>query len=202
MTNLYRTRVVLTGWEGAPGLNTFMWSQGTLPEVTPADVSAWHQDIADAYVAARDYLANGITFQVQADVDVIDEETGNVIGIVIAEDGAVGDSATPSAGSALSRATQAIVAAQSDVWQNGRRLAGRIFFGPLGEAAFGSDGLLTTTAAGDIGGAFGNLNTGTGPRWAIYSRPKPGQVGYYGDVVNVTCRRSPGVLRSRRPSTT
>lgn len=198
MTTLYRTRVTLNGWQGGPGVNTFIWSQGTLPEVAGDEVSSWHQDIADAYVAVRQYLCDGLVFQVQPEVDVLDSATGNITGVLVATGGAVGDTAGTSQTSALSRATQAIVSTKTDVWQGGRRLQGRIFLGPIAADAFTETGQFSNTFMGNVENAFGALNTGLGPRWAVYHRPRGSADGYYGDIVNVTCRPYAGNLKSRR----
>lgn len=199
MTTLYRSRVVLTGWEGAPGLNTIIWSKGTLISVGSEEVEQWHDDLGAAFAAQKGACVDNWRFTIQASVDVFDSVTGNLTGVITSAGGDVTDVNGTAGSSKLSRATQAIISAQTDVFEGGRRLQGRLFFGPLNSDAFDEDGTIQSGVIDGLNTAFGALNTGTGPRWGIWSRPKPGGGGgYYGDIVTVNTREKPGVLRSRR----
>lgn len=199
MPTIYRSRVVLTGWEGAPGLNTIYWTKGTLVSVGPTEVQNWHDDIGQAWAAVKGYCCDSWTLTVQAQADIIDVESGNITGVVTADGTEFTASQTTGSVSAMSRATQACVALGTDVWANGRRLAGRVFFGPLNTEAFTEAGVLNGTAVAAMNSAFGTINTGTGPRWAVYHRPTAlGGDGYYGDVTAINTRTRPAVLRSRR----
>jgi len=201
VTNIYRSRIALTGWPGAPGVNTIYWTKGTLSTVGPTEVANWHQDLADAWEIFGGYCVDNWTLTVQAQVDVLDVESGELVDIVISDAAEPTWSQTTAVDSALSRASQLVVALYTDQFFAGRRLAGRTFLGPINTEAFTEDGEINSTCISAVSDAANAINSGTGPRWAIYSRPKTGagaHVGRYGDIVNAVCRPFPAVLRSRR----
>jgi len=191
--------VQLTGWEGAPGLNTIMWTKGTLTSVGPEDVENWHDDILACYDAAKGAYVDSVTATVLAQVDVIDVASGDITGSITSAGGDVSVTQSTVANSKLSRATQINIALLTDVWANSRRLAGRMFFGPVQSEVFDEDGQIGSTTLGVLSDSFGVLNTGTGPRWAVYHRPGiVANSGYYGDITSVNPKPKPAVLRSRR----
>lgn len=201
MANLYRTRIALTGWEGAPGVNTVYWTAGLGGSgvASPQDVADFHQELGNAWQTMGGYCCDSYTATVQGTVDVLDPATGDITGIVQSNTAEPVFTQGTATISKLSRATMVCVALQTDVWRNGRRLAGRYFIGPLNTEAFGEDGQILASASESIQDSLYASITGLGPRLAVYHRPTAGQAnGYYGDVVNVVARRKPAVLTSRR----
>lgn len=201
MANLYRTRILLSGWEGAPGLNTVYWTAGIggAGVASPSDVADFHEELGNAWQVMGGYCCDSYTFEVDGTVDVIDPTTGDIQGIVQSDTGNPAWTQGTSTISKLSRATMACVSLQTDIWQAGRRLQGRYFLGPLNTEAFGEDGQILSAAQSTINDALQASISGLGPRLAVYHRPSRGQAnGYYGDVVTVATRRKPATLSSRR----
>lgn len=202
MTNIYRTRVALSGWLGGPGVNTLYWSAGSiLGTPTPSQVQSFHEEIGDAWTTIGGYCVDFWTFLVEPTVDVIDATTGNITGVIVADGEAPTWSQGDTVDSKVARNTVLNIAYATDQWVGGRRLRGRTYFGPVGREAMADDGQILPSCAAAVEDAFVALTSGLGPRLAVYHRPKPPSgEGYYGDVVQVTCRTKPGSLKSRRDS--
>jgi len=200
MPQIYRTRIALSGWEGAPGLNTLYWSGGTLTGTpSSSQVAAYHEEIGDAWATIGGYCCDSWTYLVETTVDIIDVESGNIIGIIESDESAPTWSQGTGTISKVARNTVLNIAYGTDVWNNGRRLRGRTFFGPLNAEALGEDGQILSSCVSAVEDALVAITSGVGPRLAVYSRPKaPTNEGFYGDVVSVLCRSKPGSLTSRR----
>lgn len=120
MTNLFQVRPVFTGGQGMPGTNTLYGSEG---DVAVADMRS---ELETFYgVWADSFMANDVTVTIPDNGDVIDSNTGDLIGVwtdgdPIAITGTV-------ASDRLAFATQLLVQLFTSDIVAGRRLHGRIF---------------------------------------------------------------------------
>lgn len=201
MASIYRSRIALAGWEGAPGVNTVYWTGGFAIPGSPSgsDIADFHQELANAWEVFLGFCVTGWNCTVQADVDQLDVETGLITDVLTSDDGDINIGPASGNTGTLSRATQLVIALRTNTFRNGRRLQGRWFVGPLAANCFGSDGKITSAVRGAAEDILVAPTSGIGPRVAVYSRPN-GALGdgAYGDVASVTARPQPGVLRSRR----
>lgn len=198
MTELARFRVSLTGWEGAPGLNTIYMSPGTLIGGWDGDsTSAVGDDITSAYADRAGNFIDGVVIQVEPDVAIIDDATGALVNVVTMNDppSNVTGSAT---GNAIARGAAICLSLLTDNFDAGKRLQGRLFLGPISSGVFDEGSIYGPTRT-DFNDAFGSfLMPLTGARGAVWHRPSHGASdGYYGDIAGVVARARPSYLRSR-----
>lgn len=200
MAEILRMRVELDWDQGAPGVNTFHISAGV---PSPLD---WTNTLDQAVVEIGDLyrsldgLMNPIVdWLVSPIADVINVETGNIVD-QISSGAAVQAGGGTGSGQNMPRSQQIYFRYLTDLFQNGRRLAGGIYLGPIGTSEIGNNGQLTPAQATAYEGYFAALTSGVGPRLAVYHRPATaaGADGYYADVMRVRCKRSPAILSSRR----
>lgn len=208
MPNIYRSRVALSGWVGAPGVTTYYWTPG---EVVVGDLSAeeiqdFHDLIGVAWSDFADTLVEGVTATVLRDVDVIDVASGEVINQLSA-DGTESVAVGTDPGTTFSRAMMICVSLQTNVFLRGRRLRGRHFIGPVGSRAGDVDGGINAGRIATFSSAYSAMIGSSAPNFVVYSRPyvnkgsgdpKPSHDGAYGDVTSVGVMRLPATLRSRR----
>jgi hypothetical protein len=197
--SIYRSRVALTNFEGAPGVNTFYWTKG-IPagQAAAEDVEAFHEELETLMTGLTSYFVDSMRWTIDPFVDEVDISTGKITGIITDPSGSRTGSATTTAISKVARFTMLNVAYLTDVWKNGRRLQGRSFIGPINQDPLGEDGRIASNSQAYVEDLFVALTSGLGPRLAVYSRPgQNGQGGSYGDVVNAICRQRPAVLKSR-----
>lgn len=148
----------------------------------------------------RNYIPQAVSMQALADVEAIDQPTGELLSVV------TGTTVAAQAGAATSTATWAAPVGAVISWQTsqivrGRRLRGRTFLVPCSSTAFQTDGTIDSTVLTTFGNAATGLRTaGTLTELVVYSRPTgPGATDGTGGVVNA--HRIPdmaAVLRSRR----
>lgn len=188
-----------SGWNGGPGLNVLHYSNGTVGDWT-APVVQQVIDELRAFVNTCSMLwVPGLTIAFPTSLDLIDSGNGDLVGIA-----PVGTPATSVAstgtGASVSRGSQVCMNLKTDQFVNGRRLAGRIFLGPVAQGQIGGDGAINVGSRDLFEGAMAAMTSGLGPRLAVFSRPKPNSTepGYYGDVVAVSCKVTPANLSSRR----
>lgn len=200
MTLLARMVIRTTGFAGAPGINVWHFSEGTLGG------GAWGQSIVDGLYdevgsvlsAIKNIGSPNSARAADPELAIIDAATGQLV-----------DAKTPTAAPTvyttpgnepgdLPRAVAALARFQTDRFINGRRLKGRAFIGPLSGSSMDGEGNCNGTTIAVIQDAFVAITTGVGPRLAVYSRPKPlGVAGEWGDVLNVNVRTTPSHLESR-----
>lgn len=200
MTLLGRSIVRSEGYLGGPGYNVIHWSAGVGPGPGDADgVEEWHDTLFAAFDSVDFALLEDVTYTIEESVAYFDDSDGVILGSTTDP---AGDRIITGTGVGvfLSRATQAVVAERTDVYVNGRRLQGRIFFGPIQAEIIGADGQITDVHVANIGAAFDGCISGLGGRLAVWHRPSTptSTDGTYGDVQSVTCRKVPGTLRSRK----
>lgn len=198
MPDLYRVRVTLGGWLGAPGLATHYF----LEDGSPADTAIERaQDCADRVRAGWVPIAAkqpGIwTCDVQSTVDVLNADTGALIAShsVTAPASLGGTEGTKfgpaAAGLCVNWLTGAFIA--------GRRLRGRTFISPVNDGvdANGTPTAPHVAAALAMYPILSEHDTGF-PLFAVWHRPVSGAGGAAHPVTGTTCRDVYSVLTSRR----
>jgi hypothetical protein len=174
--SLYRVRTVIQGVQGLPGLNTHYFiatGAGTTAEATTCAGR-----VRAAWAAVAPSMPNGVTIQVQGQVDLIDTPTGNLAGsFSIAPPALVGGSGgvnlgAPQVAGGIVWDTTVIVA--------NRRLRGRTFVSPLFGGAVGAGAPVAPLPA-NLAAYSTALLTASPPATApaaVWSRPiaagKPG----------------------------
>lgn len=207
MAEICRSRVTLDWDAGSPGVCTFHWTAG-LP--SPLDWtesgSQMHEELQVLFEDLSGVILNQVSWTVEPVFDVLDVDSGDIVDqITLDDDPHVGTGA--GTGTSSTRASQACFNHSTGLFHLGRRLRGRNFIGPIHSEALGSDGQFISGDIITYSEAWDSVISGVGPRLAVYSRPKPivsgGVVtgytdGFYADVTNVTLKKAPGILRSRR----
>jgi len=209
MATFLRYRPVLTGFVGAPGINTWH-GQGETLIPTSIEAQEWVDQVRAAYFAAKAYLAPGVSVVFGGEVTLHDEATGELTGVEGVTAPATVVSTSTAAEGQNPRASQSVVQLGTDVIRNGRRLKGRHFLGPASAFCFGSDGLLTTSARNGIVSAYGGVHDIAGVNLVVWGPPiyakdafgnptdtllAPGKKGL---VTSVSVSVTPGTLRSRK----
>lgn len=203
MARIWRLQFGLTGWQGAPGVNTFHTTVPPSPGIdSPSDVVSLFRS---AYSEVVEWFASGITIASPAEILELDVETGE-----LQEVHAVGPQAPVFTGSgvdAMSRATMGKLRFRTDSIVDGRRIHGGCFLGPVGTNAVENDGSISGAFNEAAANAFEGLMNAiafTEARLAVYQRPRkasaglPSRVGSFGHVQSVDLMPMPAVLRSRR----
>lgn len=198
MTQFARTKVVLAGFEGAPGVNIMNWCAPAHLDIDQGDVDNFHDILNTALVAcsAADVFADAMTWTIDPAVSVHEVDTGELVGAFT--DGGGPYTGGGSGSGNESRATQLGIRWYTADFRDGRRVQGRTFLGPLASDALESTGAIKSTFQSSIAAAMSGVIDVLGPRLIIWSRPKPGPVaGQYADVTAVTVAPRPFTLRGR-----
>lgn len=199
MTDLARVRIALTGWSGAPGVITEHYSQGSAGSWNETVIQDLVDEVYDRYAGNSATFITDMSLTVEPSVGIFDAASGELVDYITAPTAPAVIDAT-GAGQSLSRATMLGIQLRTADFRNGRRVQGRLFWGPIQSGMFGGDGLIQAGIATDVAGTFEASISGLGPRLCVYSRPRAvGDIpGNWADVTNVTVSRTPFVLRSRR----
>jgi hypothetical protein len=194
--NMYRYRVNLGGWTGAPGLNTWYVRFAALPII--ADVQGVADLLRTGYDSLKGKFGTGYTVDIDPQVDVIEDTTGLLqSSTVITPPAQVVGTDT---GKQVSRATHILARLNTDSVINGRRLKGRIFLGPISSSGMDLNGQITAATMASVSTAFSGLIDLVGGRLVVWHRPSSAGSadGDSGFVQSVTCKPVPATLRSRR----
>jgi hypothetical protein len=199
---MYRLRVNLGAFPGAPGLNTW-WFKGSGAVTSDADQAG--TAVRTFYEAVKGNVIAGMSIDIPSEFDTFDEATGVLSGSIVASGGFA---SVTGAGvqTTLSRATQMKLRFLTGAVSDGRRVAGGIFLGPLHSAALtgtgainGTNGTAVVTALNALRVAMtGNL------KHAVYRQPREAtleleaRAGAGFPCTAYGYKALPGVLRSRR----
>lgn len=200
MTLLARMTIGIDNFPGAPGYNILHFSEGT------AGGNAWAQTVVDDLYAEilqlcydnAQFQRPGVLIQVSPELDIIESTTGQLQDVKGPTDLPV-DVVGRGSGSDVPWAACALVKFSGDRIINGRRLNGRMYFGPLSGNALATDGSIASGAAAGISDNFDAVTQGLGVRLAVYHRPSSvaPSSGDWADVQSVTVRPTPSNLRRR-----
>ena len=192
MATILRTRAVVSGESGLPGLTTFYWLD---PSPTPTTATAALGGVRAYFEAAKAYLSNGATVTYDQTVAVLNDATGGLTAL----ETATAQTPTTSTGSSdAPPANQLGLILNTTSIVNGRPLRGRSFFGPLTPDAFGSGGLIGSGARTALLAAGAALLAVSAVDLAVWHRPKTGSGGQAIACSGVAAADKIWVLRSRR----
>jgi hypothetical protein len=195
MANVFKYRVNLTGWSGAPGVNTF-WASGP-GDISAADINDFGTELGQMYFGLRDILAPSVSATLDTTVSEYAEATGALVAV---------HSATTWTNSALGTGTGNLSRAEmlkfqyvTDAIVGNRILRGGIYFGPINETAIDDNGAVLATVKTNVANAHDGLLDIVGPlRLGVWHQPRNGAGGSFGHVQGVGVAAVPGILRSRR----
>lgn len=198
MPEILRVKINWTGFVGAPGYTNLYFSEFT--------ESGYTQAMADGAVAKavtfvngiKTYLPNTVTIGVDPTVEIVQSDTGNLVGFF---------TTTPAAASAgaasgtYSAATGICFSWGTNGVRNNRRVRGRTFVVPFGGPYYDLDGTINNTALTALRGVgTALLATGGVTDFGIWGRPtsKGATDGVWFPAETATVKDKVAVLRSRR----
>jgi hypothetical protein len=169
MANIGRVRVVFTGWPGSPGLATHffhldsMWNWAGYKQEVLNGVGA-------AYAGFTTYMADTEFFDVQPEVDIIDDTDGSLVETQMGTtvhgqgDDTTGQGAIAT-GFCLTWRTQGIV--------NSKHVRGRTFVVPVGHICADDNGTPTDASLVAAGTLATGLTNGLSPYGdlVVWARP-------------------------------
>lgn len=196
-----RATVGLINFPGALGVNVLHFALPGRGEPTQTQIDDLNDALEAAYGAVSGSLVLGMQAIVVPEFELVDE-TGSILeGVMTPTTPAA--AVTGTAEGYTSRATQMNMRLYTSAIRAGRRVRGRIFLGPIGNAAIASDGSIDPADAGAANTAFTAL-LGTELALGVYCRARPevggGFIGAFYEASAVEVQDLPGVLRSRRDS--
>lgn len=209
---IMRARVQLSGFRGAPGLNTFYGIAEGMDLPVAANnfadrIVAFYNEI-NGPTTTTSLMVDGYTATVEGTMAVIDEATGDLISeipVTTSPLSVEGDRI----GNQSPNATQFLVRFSTGGIVNNRLVKGRVFVGPL-FAALDQDGTPTAAAATQVRDAAQTHLVDPGdtlvdqPTLQVWSRPFEGsatvdpRVGTTHIVIGASVPDFFAVLRSRR----
>lgn len=181
---MLRVKTVFSGMSGAPWLNTLYFDDATLGAQDCVDA------VATFWSAVDGLMDSEVDWDIDQDVEIVDEASGNVLSIVQTTGGTGSGSL---AAEALPIASQALIRWRTGVYVGGREIRGRTFVPGLteqandnGKLAAASQTLIQTAATALINDPDCDL--------AIYSRVNANAA----PVVSANVWGEFAVMRSRR----
>lgn len=203
MATFIRFRPVISGFVGAPGINTWHGSQDILP-INASQAQQFADEVRVCYEAMKAYFVSGVTISFPGEVTVHDESTGELM-TVHGITAPAGVSSTGSgATSNTTRDMQYLARLNTNTTRDGKRLNGRHFIGPANTSGIDTAGQVTSALRGGIAAAYGGLLDLIGPNLYVWGPPKRNEVGTIispgalARVVSVSVSAVPGTLRSRK----
>lgn len=203
MTNFLRFRPVLTGFIGAPGINTWHGEAGEF-ELGNLNAQEFAASVHAAYDAMKSRFASDVVITFPGEVTEHVEETGALVRVHAVPTGDPIASTGGAGTSNLSRANQIVVRLLTDITREGRRLNGRHFIGPINTAQLGANGQITAQARESIEFAYQGVLDAAGGHLVVWGPPRgaPGDAefvpGKKATVQSVAINSTPGTLRSRK----
>jgi hypothetical protein len=210
---MLRVKTRWSGLIGLPGYSIMYFRDFSTGE-------EWNPDAAEALVAVnktrtffdaiKHLIPTGASMQVEASVEEVDTQTGELIDIhgVATPTVVLG---TASASASYAAPVGAVINWRTNHVRNGRRLRGRTFIVPMSSTAFESNGTLAAGAVTAITNAgLAMIADTTSPDIGVWGRPTPfldennnptGELnpdGAWAFATTVTVPDLAAVLRSRR----
>lgn len=203
MTELMRVKARWSGFTGGPGYTVLHFRDFGSGDGGggPVAESAVNPALDRAYLffdALRPQLPAEVRIQVEAEVDVIEDTTGD---LVRSYAGTTPLLVGGSGAGSYSAAVGAVVNWRTGGVRNGRRVRGRSFLVPLAGGAFGTNGALVPSVQALIQTAASALANPSGsPDLCVYARPSSAGAtdGSAFVVTSATVPSLGAVLRSRR----
>jgi hypothetical protein len=198
MPEVLRVKSQWTGFSGAPGYTNLHFSEFVSEGYTQAMADGATAKTVAFWDAIKTVLPTVVTITVDPVVDIIQSDTGNLVGEFTTTPGAAkvglqaGSYAGP-AGACIAWGTTGI--------RNGRRIRGRTFIVPLGTASYEANGTLLAANLTAIQNAANGLIANTGVTdFTVWSRPSSSTAtdGVAFPATTAVVRDKVAVLRSRR----
>lgn len=179
-----RVQVVTTGYDGAPGYNTFYTSN-----VEPSEIIEWVATVDLLWDGLESVLANGTIWTRSGTIEIFNPANGQTTGVLtgspVSGSGTWGTAKAP-AGTAL------LLQWRTGTYANGREIRGRSFISGIGD--FGDTaGAVPNSILTDAGSAA-NAYVGGGELASVYS-PTNGLVE---EITGTGVWNKFGLIRSRR----
>lgn len=197
MATIFRVRAIWTGGSGLPGYSNFYFGPGGGSLQEAVDIST--ATVRAAFLAIQNMLPASIGVQVDSEVPMFDEETGDLIDVW-----APTTPVTNLQGNGVG--TYSAASGASITWltgeiRDGRRLRGRTYLVPLSTTQYEANGTLVAGALTGLA-AFGAVLRGNaapaGP-FLVWGRPSPlHPVGQAAAVTGQVVRDRVSILTSRR----
>lgn len=192
-------RGIGTGWQGAPGQNTFIF------DTDPVLTNRQNADqalglVSDFYATLQDYLVDGSTWRPDEEVNFYEDSNGELIERYVTGE-AIGGTLGADTTQGNSRATMVCSKLVCNDIVNNRALTGRHFIGPIGDFGIDAGGALTSQISQTVATAYAGMIDVVGPNLSVWHRPtsKGATDGVAGRVRGAGVSMSvPAVLRSRR----
>lgn len=199
MADIARVRIGLTNWAGAPGVITEHYTLGGLTAWSDAAAGDLTNMVALRYEELADYFLTDMSIQVEPAVGIISETGGGLIDVFTA-------SVVPApilgvgTGLNLSRGTMMGIRLVTSEFQNGQRVQGKNFLGPIAENALDTNGEIAVVVRGLVQATYADSISGENGALCVYSRPiaDPVKFGHAYDVATVVVPAMPFNLSSRR----
>lgn len=199
MPEILKAKINWTGFIGAPGYTNLYFSEFNETGYTQAHADGVALKASTFANQLRDFLPSAVTVNMDPTVEIIQSDTGNLVGFF---------STTPIAGGVgaltgtYSATSGACIAWGTNGVRNSRRVRGRTFVVPLGNSAYESNGTLaagTISALTSYANALKNNTTAPGD-FGIWARPTGPDAtdGEWFAVETVSVKDKAAVLRSRR----
>ena len=192
MANVLRFKSLWTGFTGAPGYTVFHVAEDT---TDPVQVSSWANNILTFWQAIKGVLPSDVTISISTDVDVVDIESGNLVGKQTAP------SLTDVLGTSVSgysAASGMVINWSTGVYSSGRLVRGRTFLVPAAGVFF-TDGTPRADMITTVQDAAVAMVDAEPKPLAIYSRPTAKRpIGALNAVTAVNVPDLAAILTSRR----
>lgn len=191
---ILRVTAEWTGWSGAPGYNVFHF--GNFGEGGQAHAQLCVDAVRNFYEGFKTLLPVSIAVRPESTVELIDEATGRVQDIYATTPGAASQGSYTQGFSAPSGM---LVHWETAGIRNGRRVRGKTFLVPLGNAVYENNGTIAPAQITAVQTPAQALIDNAQTALYTWSRPKPD--GTPGEAFPVLSARVPDkavILRSRR----
>lgn len=206
MALIGRIQAELTGFQGAPGINSWFFAgTGLVPPDSVANADAAAQALQDFYQLIAQQLQSDVTVRVLPEIALINDEDGQLAGTVSST---LTLPPTPGLGTTpASHASMLKLRLRTDVVSDGRRIQGGPFIGPIPGSMIAASGSIDTTGGANVVTRLEEMYadyTAAGLVPLIWRRPRslggplPPRVGQSALVTGVSYFTRPAVLRSRR----
>ena len=191
---ILRVTAEWTGWSGAPGYNVFHFQNFDVGGEQAAQNAS--DAVRNFYEGFKTLLPVSIGVRPLSTVELIDETNGRILDIYATTPGATSQGSYTQGYSAVSGA---LVHWETAGIRNSRRVRGKTFLVPLGNALYEANGTIAPAQLTAIQTAATGLIDDANTALVVYARPK--KDGTPGEEHTVRSARVPDkavVLRSRR----
>lgn len=198
MPEILRVKVNWTGFVGAPGYTNLYFSEFNADGYTQAMADGAVAKAGAFVTSIRAYLPSVVTVGVDSTVDIVQSDTGELVGFFsttppASGPGALAQTYSAASGACFSWGTNGV--------RNGRRIRGRTFIVPLASGNYENNGTIADNVVTLLKG-IGNTLIGPGGTsdFGVWARPtsKGATDGVWYPAETVKVNDKVAILRSRR----